>query len=166
MEKLNIIKAKILDLDQIRRQCAVWKFKNKKIIFTNGCFDILHLGHIEYLANAASLGGALVVGLNTDSSVRKIKGIRRPINDENSRAMVLASLSFVDGVVLFDEETPYELINLVKPDILVKGNDYRPEEIVGYDILKQYGGEVITLELTPGYSTTSIEEKILHAYKL
>ena len=165
MEKIERVTEKILDWDQIRRLCAVWKFKDKKIVFSNGCFDILHLGHIEYLAKAATLGDALVIGLNTDRSVGRIKGPHRPISDEHSRAMVLASLSFVDAVVLFDEETPYELIKLVRPDILVKGKDYKEEEIVGYDILKQYGGEIITINLTPGYSTTAIEEKILRSHK-
>ncbi len=164
MEKLQRVNEKILTWDQIRKQTAVWKFRGKKIVFTNGCFDILHLGHIEYLAKAASIGNALVIGLNTDQSVRKLKGPNRPINDEISRAMVLASLSFVDAVVLFDEDTPHELIRLIKPDILVKGKDYKPEEIVGFDILKQYGGEIRTIDLTPGYSTTAIEEKILRSH--
>lgn len=160
MDKLDNISAKIMDQEKIVKQCAVWRFGGKKIVFTNGCFDILHRGHVEYLAKAASLGSVLVIGLNTDQSVRLLKGPDRPVNDEKARALVLAALSFVDAVVLFDEPTPYDLIRMVLPDILVKGKDYREEEVVGYDLLKQTGGKVITMDLTPGYSTTSITEKI------
>lgn len=160
MKKLEFIKSKIFLLEEIKTQLAIWKFKDQKIVFTNGCFDILHLGHIAYLSKAADLGNKLVIGLNTDASIKKIKNKNRPITDEKSRAILLASLSFVDAVILFEEETPYNLINFIKPDILVKGNDYKPEEIVGYDILKKYNGEVITLDFLPGYSTTSIEERI------
>jgi D-glycero-beta-D-manno-heptose 1-phosphate adenylyltransferase len=165
MGKLDFILSNIFSWDNIRKQCAVWRLKDKKIVFTNGCFDLLHLGHIEYLAKAADLGGALIVGLNSDISVRKIKGHRRPINDENSRAMVLASLSFVNAVVLFNEETPYELIKVVQPDILIKGKDYKVKEIVGYDIVLAKGGEIITIDLTEGYSTTKIEERIIRLHK-
>ena len=161
MKKLEFISSKILDREQLRRACAVWKFKDMKVVFTNGCFDILHLGHIEYLAKAANLGDVLVIGLNTDLSVHRIKGESRPINDENSRSMVLASLNFVTAVVLFDEETPYELIKTIQPDILVKGRDYKIKEIVGHDIVLARGGKVKTIELTPGYSTSGIEQKIL-----
>jgi len=141
MNKLEIIASKILDREQLRRALIVWNFKNKKIVFTNGCFDILHLGHIEYLARAAQLGDVLVIGLNTDRSVREIKGMHRPINDEKSRAMVLAALHFVTAVVLFDEKTPAELIREIQPDILVKGKDYVPEKVVGHDIVKAKGGK-------------------------
>jgi len=161
MNKLEILASKILDLQQLGRARATWNFKNKKIVFTNGCFDILHLGHIEYLAKAAGLGDVLIVGMNSDKSTRGLKGKNRPINDEHSRSMVLASLRFVTAVVIFDEPTPYELIKAVMPDILVKGKDYKEEEIVGYDIVKAKGGRVETIDLTPGYSTTGIEEKIL-----
>ena len=161
MKKLEFISSKILDREQLRRACAVWKFKDMKVVFTNGCFDILHLGHIEYLAKAANLGDVLVIGLNTDLSVHRIKGESRPINDEHSRSMVLASLDFVTAVVLFDEETPYELIKTIQPDILVKGRDYKIKEIIGHDIVLAKGGKVKTIELTPGYSTTGIEQKIL-----
>lgn len=160
MKKLEYVKSKIFSLDELKIKLALWKFKDKKIVFTNGCFDILHLGHIDYLSKAADLGNILILGLNTDASVKKIKGKNRPITDEKSRAIILASLSFIDAVVLFDDETPYNLINTVKPDILVKGDDYKPEDIVGYDILKAYGGEVVTLNFLNGYSTTSIENKI------
>ena len=160
MENLELINRKILSLHQLLQQYMVWRFKEKKIVFSNGCFDILHIGHIEYLAKAASPGDALVIGLNSDLSVRKIKGSGRPINDESTRARVLAALSFVNAVVLFDEETPYELIRAVRPDILVKGKDYDIDQIVGYDFVRSYGGEVKTVELTPGYSTTGLIEKI------
>jgi len=161
MNKLEKITSKILDREELRRACSVWSFKNKKVVFTNGCFDILHLGHVEYLAKAAMLGDILLIGLNSDSSVHRLKGNSRPINDEHSRSMVLASLEFVTHVVLFDEETPYELIKTIQPDILVKGKDYTVDQIVGHDIVQAKGGKVETIELTPGYSTTSIEQKIL-----
>lgn len=165
MKKLEFISTKILDREQLKRACAVWKFKEMKVVFTNGCFDILHLGHIEFLAKAAELGDILVIGMNSDRSVHRIKGESRPINDEHSRSMVLASLDFVTVVVLFDEKTPYELIKAIQPDILVKGRDYKPREIVGYDIVLAKGGRVKTIELTPGYSTTAIEQKILELHK-
>lgn len=160
MEKIEFIRSKILSAEIIDRKLAYWHFKDQKIVFTNGCFDLMHLGHIDYLAKAADFGDVLFIGLNTDSSVRKLKGINRPINDQNARAMVLASLNFVTAVMLFDEDTPYELIKKVQPDILVKGADYALEEIVGYDIVKAKNGEVCTLPLVEGYSTTAIEEKI------
>lgn len=137
-----------------------WRFKNEKIVFTNGCFDILHRGHVDYLAQAAALGSKLIIGLNTDASVRRLKGEARPVNNQQARALLLSSLIFTDKIVLFDEDTPLELIRFLQPDILVKGNDYRPEEIVGYDIVKAKGGEVITIPLTQGFSTTSILTKI------
>jgi rfaE bifunctional protein nucleotidyltransferase chain/domain len=160
MNKLEIVRKKIIDRDELPARLAYWKFKCRKLVFTNGCFDMLHRGHIEYLAKAASFGEMLLVGLNTDTSVQKIKGAGRPLNDEQSRAVALASLLFVDAVVLFDEETPYELIKSVKPDVLVKGNDYKAEDIVGYDIVTNNGGQVITVDLVEGYSTTSLINKI------
>ena len=165
MNKLDFLKTRIFSWEDIVKQCNIWRFKEKKIVFTNGCFDLLHLGHIEYLVKASVFGSVLVVGMNTDASVRKIKGKGRPILDETSRAMTLASLRFIDAVVLFDEETPYELIKLIQPDILVKGDDYKPEEIVGYDIVHAHGGKVITIELTKGYSTSAIIKHILSNYK-
>jgi len=144
-----------------QRMLTIWQFQGKKIVFTNGCFDILHLGHIDYLSKAKDMGDLLIIGLNTDLSVSKVKGKNRPIQNENSRAMVLASLGFVDVVVFFGEDTPYNLIKITQPDILVKGADYKPEDIVGYDIVKNKGGEVVTIEFLEGYSTTAIEKKIL-----
>ena len=163
MLKLEVIRKKIYtytDADY-QRMLTIWRFRGKKIVFTNGCFDIIHLGHIDYLSKAKDLGDLLIIGLNTDLSVSKIKGKNRPIQDEISRAMVLASLGFVDAVVLFGEETPYNLIKITQPDILVKGADYKHEDIVGYDIVKNKGGEIVTIEFLEGYSTTGIENKIL-----
>jgi rfaE bifunctional protein nucleotidyltransferase chain/domain len=154
MLKSQVIINKLLTPDQLQRQLAVWKFKDRKIVFTNGCFDILHLGHIDYLMKAADEGDILIIGLNSDNSVRTLKGVGRPVNNENARALLLASLSFVNAVVLFDEPTPYELIGIIQPDVLVKGKDYKTEEIAGHDIVLAKGGQVITMDLLPGYSTT------------
>ena len=137
-----------------------WKNENKKIVFTNGCFDILHRGHADYLAKAASLGDVLVLGLNTDRSVRRLKGNSRPIVDEYSRAFMLASFLFVDAVVLFDEDTPLDLIAFTQPDILVKGSDYKEEDIVGAEIVKAKGSSIITIDFVEGFSTTAIIGKI------
>ena len=165
MNKLDFLKTRIFTWEDIVKQCNIWRFREKKIVFTNGCFDLLHLGHIEYLVKASVFGGVLIIGMNSDASVRKIKGKDRPILDETSRAMALASLRFVDAVVLFDEDTPYELIKLIQPDILVKGDDYKPVDIVGYDIVHAHGGKVITIELTEGYSTSAIIKHILSHHK-
>jgi rfaE bifunctional protein nucleotidyltransferase chain/domain len=126
MVKLDAIRAKIIDPGELDRTLAIWRFQQKKIVFTNGCFDILHLGHVEYLAKASAEGDVLIVGLNTDRSVQRIKGPDRPVQDEKARALILASLQFVDRIVLFDEDTPITLIQKVRPDILVKGADYKP----------------------------------------
>ncbi|WP_251621284.1 D-glycero-beta-D-manno-heptose 1-phosphate adenylyltransferase [Odoribacter lunatus] len=146
--------------EELKNILSVWRFKGEKVVFTNGCFDILHRGHAEYLAQAASLGSKLVVGLNTDSSVRRLKGETRPVNNQYARALLLSSLLFTDKIVFFEEDTPLELIRYIQPDVLVKGSDYKPEDIVGYDIVKSKGGEVITIDLTQGYSTTSILHKL------
>lgn len=163
MKRLEIIRKKIFNYSDpdFSRLLTIWQFQGKKIVFTNGCFDILHLGHIDYLAAASELGDLLIIGLNTDESVKKLKGNNRPIQDEIARAFVLASLGFVDAVVFFGEDTPYSLIKTIQPDILVKGADYKPEDIVGYDIVKNKGGEIVTIEFLEGYSTTAIEKKIL-----
>ena len=160
MSRLNNIHEKIFSQDQLRSRLNMWRFLENKIVFTNGCFDIIHLGHIDYLAKASDLGDKLIIGLNSDKSTRIIKGPNRPITDESSRSIILASFSFVDAVVLFDEETPFELIKSVIPDILVKGADYSIDQIVGADIVVQNGGRVQTLNYLPGYSTTLIEQKI------
>ncbi|NBC83222.1 MAG: D-glycero-beta-D-manno-heptose 1-phosphate adenylyltransferase [Bacteroidetes bacterium] len=160
MNYLEIIQSKIhYDKLVLTQLLAKWRFQDQKIVFSNGCFDILHKGHVEYLTKAASLGDHLVLGLNTDASVKKLKGPLRPLQDETSRAQIMASLQFIAAVVLFDEETPYELIKFIQPDILVKGGDYKPEDIVGADIVKNNGGEIITIELSEGYSTSGIVEK-------
>ena len=160
MDKLEIIQSKIIDINNVEPLLTYWNLKNQKIVFTNGCFDILHRGHVEYLARAANHGDVLVVGLNADNSVRRIKGDSRPVQDEYARAILLASLSFVSAVIMFDEDTPYELIKKIQPDVLVKGSDYKVEDIVGYDIVKAKGGEVVTINFIDGYSTTSIIEKL------
>ena len=163
MEKkshLNIIKKKILDKNALEHQLTRWRFLGKKIVFTNGCFDILHLGHVDYLSKAADLGNILIVGVNSDASTKVLKGPGRPINDEIQRTTLLASLHFTDGIVLFDESTPLELIKLIQPDVLVKGSDYNLSNIVGSDVVQSYNGLVQTIDFIPGYSTTLIEEKI------
>ncbi|MBN2524398.1 MAG: D-glycero-beta-D-manno-heptose 1-phosphate adenylyltransferase [Bacteroidales bacterium] len=160
MDKLELIKSKIIDNITLERLLVYWRFRKNKIVFTNGCFDIIHLGHIKYLAKAASLGDILLAGLNTDRSVRILKGKDRPFQNEESRAMVLASLQFIDRIILFDQETPYDLIKKIKPDVLVKGADYKPEDIVGYDIVKAEGGEIVTIDIVKGYSTSSLIKRI------
>ena len=160
MDNQEIIRKKIYDRDRLERQLAIWRFKDRKIVFTNGCFDLLHLGHIDYLSKAKNHGDVLIVGVNTDDSVRRLKGAARPVTDETGRSMIIASLQFVTAVVLFDEDTPYELIKQVQPDVLVKGSDYKPEDIVGYDIVKAKGGEIVTIDFLEGYSTTGIIKKI------
>jgi rfaE bifunctional protein nucleotidyltransferase chain/domain len=158
----QILLNKILSRHEIEQRANVWRMFNQKIIFTNGCFDILHQGHVEYLSKAKDFGNKLIIGLNTDASVkRQNKSPERPINNEQSRAFILAALGIVDAVVLFDENTPYDLIKAVQPDVLVKGADYKAEEIVGYDIVKARGGEVVTIELTQGFSTTALINKII-----
>jgi D-glycero-beta-D-manno-heptose 1-phosphate adenylyltransferase len=136
------------------------KNKSLKLVFTNGCFDIIHKGHISYLNDAKKLGDFLVIGLNSDSSVKILKGKSRPINNENDRAYVLENLKPVDAVIIFNEDTPYNLIKDIKPDFLVKGGDWKEENIVGSDIVKEYGGKVVSLSFLNNYSTTAILEKI------
>ena len=156
----NAIAQKIFSLPDLLFQIEDWKKESKKIVFTNGCFDLVHPGHLSYLLEAADLGDRLIIGVNTDSSVRKIKGEERPINDERSRLQLLASLFFVDAVVLFDEDTPADLIEALKPHILVKGGDYKIEDIVGAKKTIERGGTVKVLNFLPGYSSTKIIEKI------
>lgn len=169
MSRLNYLVNKIVDLETAKSRVAMWKMKGDKVVFTNGCFDILHKGHVTYLAQAAEAGTRLVVGLNNDTSVKaQAKGDDRPINDEAARAMVLASLGVVDLVVIFGDPTPIELIKILEPDILAKGADYDPEErdpnskkyIVGSDEVLNKGGKVIAIPLVDGYSTTAIANKL------
>ena len=138
------------------------KLHSQKIVFTNGCFDVLHFGHVQYLLEARKLGDLLVVGLNSDASVRRLKGESRPINGENERAFVLAALEFVDYVVVFEEDTPKKLIETVRPDVLVKGGDYQIENIVGADFVMQNGGTVTTIPFVEGFSSTRIIEQLNH----
>ena len=140
------------------------KQKNKKIVFTNGCFDILHAGHVSYLSKAKSLGDILVIGLNSDSSVKKIKGKSRPVVSQKNRALLLAALEVVDFVVVFNEPTPAKLIKAVKPDILVKGGDWKKEEIVGAEFVESYGGKVKSLAYIKGLSTRGLIAKIQAGY--
>ncbi|MDB5261856.1 MAG: D-glycero-beta-D-manno-heptose 1-phosphate adenylyltransferase [Adhaeribacter sp.] len=151
---------KILTRPELEKQVAAWKGEGLRVVFTNGCFDLLHLGHVDYLEKAKALGDKLLVAVNTDASVRRLKGPERPLQDEMSRARIMASLLFIDVVILFDEETPYDLIKAVMPDILVKGDDYAIQNIVGQDIVLENGGEVKTIQLVKGYSTSGIVEKI------
>jgi len=163
MDHLQLIQSRIIKDEDLEALLTCWRLKDEKIVFTNGCFDLLHRGHVEYLARAAGLGSILIVGLNSDDSVRKIKGADRPIQDEYSRALLTASFHFVSGVKLFDEETPYNLINRIIPDVLVKGGDYREEDIVGADVVKQHGGQVATIDFTGGYSSSRLIDKIRHS---
>lgn len=161
MTKLEILNKKTFhSVSEFERILNYYRFKNFTKVFTNGCFDIMHLGHVNYLSKAADLGNVLIVGLNSDKSVRKIKGDNRPISDIHSRAAVLASFSFVGAVIIFDEETPIKLIEFIKPDVLVKGKDYSVETIVGADFVLKNGGKVETIDLVEGYSTSLIEQKI------
>ena len=161
MSRSELISAKILSREQLVKKLGLWRFKERKIIFTNGCFDILHRGHVHLLSKAADLGEILVVGLNSDSSVRNLKGIHRPLQDEKTRAEVLASLFYVNAVVLFDEETPLELIKMISPDVLVKGGDYKIETIIGADWVMQNGGKVEIIPLLEGYSTSGSVNRLI-----
>lgn len=157
------IDKRVMDLVQVQRAVNVWRMKGDRIVFTNGCFDILHRGHVEYLQEAAAMGDRLVIGLNSDDSVRRQqKGPERPLNDEASRAKVLTALRLVDAVVIFDQDTPLDLISAIGPDVLVKGGDWQEDQIVGADVVKERGGEVRSLKLVNGFSTTALVEKIRH----
>jgi len=151
---------KILNKDNLKKKVLEWQSNGERIVFSNGCFDILHVGHVDYLEKARNLGDRLVMGLNTDASVSRIKGPERPIVPEFSRSRVMASLASVDAVCFFDDETPLELISFLKPDILVKGDDYSIETIIGSDVVIANGGEVKTIPLVEGFSTSNIVNKI------
>lgn len=161
MPKLQWILDKIVDAETLARRCAAWRATGRRIVFTNGCFDLLHRGHLTYLAQAADEGTMLVIGLNTNDSVRRQgKGPGRPVNGEDDRAFALAALSFVSAVCFFREDTPALLIEKVRPDVLVKGGDYSIDRIVGADFVQGYGGEVKTIPFVEGYSTTALIEKL------
>lgn len=160
MSNLKNIKSKIYSLSDLKIQSDKWKENGEKIVFTNGCFDLVHRGHIEVLANTADLGDKLIIGLNSDSSIKELKGENRPIMDEISRSILLASLQFVDAIVFFSEETPYKLIETLIPDVLAKGGDYKVTEIAGNGVVLENGGEVILFPFIDGISSTNIVEKI------
>jgi D-glycero-beta-D-manno-heptose 1-phosphate adenylyltransferase len=156
----NSIDEKILTTEELSKKLARWRLLGKKVSFTNGCFDILHAGHIASLREAARYADILVVGLNADESVKKLKGMDRPVNDQKARAMVLAALSMVDAVVLFSEDTPRELIKTILPDFLVKGGDYKVEDIAGSEEVIAAGGQVVINPIVEGFSTTSLIGKL------
>lgn len=160
LSKKESVQAKIMGRDALKHLCAGWRVKGYKIVFTNGCFDILHQGHVQLLLAAAEAGNKLVLGLNTDASVKRLKGPDRPVNDEYSRALVMASQLFVDAVTLFDEDTPLELIEAIRPDVIVKGGDYTPETVVGNDFVTSYGGRTVIVPTLEGFSTTSLIDKM------
>ena len=160
MNKLEWIQHKIYSREALLRECNVWRATGKKIVFTNGCFDILHHGHLDLIARAASFGNILVMGLNTDASVQRLKGPDRPVTNENGRAFQVASLLCTDAVCLFDEDTPENLITALRPDVLVKGGDYTIDQIVGADFVTSHGGRVEIIPFVTGYSTTSIINRI------
>lgn len=160
MNAFQHIELKIHNWHTLPEIVQTWRDYGERIVFTNGCFDLLHFGHIHYLAQARDLGSRLVVGLNSGASVKRLKGPTRPINDEVTRIHLMAAIQCVDAVVFFEQDTPLELIQLIQPDVLVKGGDWPPEQIVGYDWVQKRGGKVLSLPFVEGYSTTSIETRI------
>ena len=156
----NSIQNKISTLPELQRRISQWRVLNKKIAFTNGCFDILHAGHIASLTEAARQADYLVVAINADISIKGLKGENRPVNDENSRALVIAALAMVDAVIIFSEPTPKELIVEIRPDVLIKGGDYKVEDIAGAKEVIAWGGKVVLNPIVEGYSTTSIINKL------
>jgi D-beta-D-heptose 7-phosphate kinase/D-beta-D-heptose 1-phosphate adenosyltransferase len=160
MRNPDIIQQKIFTLPDLLRLVAAWKTFDKKIAFTNGCFDILHEGHIFSLSQAAKEGDVLIVGVNSDASTKQLKGPDRPINNEHSRSLLLASLVMTDAIVVFNEETPLELIKAILPDVIVKGGDYTPEQVAGGKEVMANGGKVVINPIVKGFSTTGILEKI------
>jgi rfaE bifunctional protein nucleotidyltransferase chain/domain len=155
------VKDKIISREMMQGRIIAMHGAGKKVVFSNGCFDILHPGHVDYLCQARDLGDYLVLGLNTDASVRRLeKAPGRPYNNEHTRAAVLAGLACIDAIVMFDEQTPLDLITFLQPDILVKGNDYAIEQVVGHDVVLANGGQVVTIPLVQGYSTTALVNKI------
>ncbi len=163
MNNYSQVKSKITQQEQLDSLINLWKSNKEKIVFTNGCFDIIHQGHIDYLAKASNLGTKLIIGVNTDRSVSAIKGEHRPIQDEYSRQVILAAMQFVDAVILFDDDTPINLISKIIPSVLVKGSDYNAKDIVGYDVVINNGGSVETIDFLEGFSTSGIERKIIES---
>jgi rfaE bifunctional protein nucleotidyltransferase chain/domain len=153
-------KTKILTQAGVRRRARAWRRHGKRVVFTNGCFDLIHPGHVRYLRAARRLGDVLVVGVNSDASVRRLKGPTRPLVPQADRCEVLAALDMVDVVVVFEEDTPYATIAAVEPDVLVKGGDWAPDRIVGADLVRARGGVVRSLRFAPGYSTTDLVERL------
>ncbi|MEX0813561.1 MAG: D-glycero-beta-D-manno-heptose 1-phosphate adenylyltransferase [Chitinophagales bacterium] len=160
MQAFQQLKSKIFDKAALKRKINLWRFRDDKIVFTNGCFDLLHAGHISTIAQAADFGDRLVLGLNSDSSVKRLKGESRPLQNEQNRAILLAAMHCVDAVVVFEEDTPEDLIKFILPDVLVKGGDYKPEEVVGADIVLKNGGEIKLAEFLPGFSSSGLIEQI------
>lgn len=160
MRNTDIITQKIYTLNELLHKLAQLRLTNNTISFTNGCFDILHRGHIASLSQAAQTADFLIVGVNSDASTKKLKGDGRPVNNEESRAIILASLIIVDAVIIFDEDTPLELIKAIRPDVLVKGGDYKMDQIVGAKEVEEYGGRVVINPLVEGFSTTGLIAKI------
>lgn len=160
MKKSDTLPDRIFSKEEIKQEVIRMRLKSKTIAFTNGVFDILHEGHIAVLSEAASFADILIVGINSDSSVKKLKGETRPINNENSRALIMASLIMVDAVVIFEEETPLELIKIIKPDVLIKGGDYTLETMVGAEEVLNAGGKIELIPIREGFSTTDIIKKI------
>lgn len=160
MKKSNTLQTRIFTIEEMKQEVIRMRLKSKTIAFTNGVFDILHEGHIAVLAEAASFADMLIVGVNSDASVKKLKGDSRPVNNENSRALIIASLIMADAVVIFNEETPIELIRMIKPDVLVKGGDYNLDTTVGSKEVLEAGGRVEIIPIREGFSTTGIIEKI------
>lgn len=158
MNHYQHIADKIVTWDELRRQLD--QRPGQRVVFTNGCFDLVHRGHVDYLSRSRDLGDILVVGLNSDASVSRLKGPTRPIVDQESRALLLAAFEFVDYVTLFDQDTPHDLIKVAQPDVLVKGGDYDPDHIVGADIVRAKGGQVVVLKFVEGFSTTSIVNRL------
>ena len=150
----------ILNKTELIRQIEKWRLEKKNIVFTNGCFDLLHRGHVEYLQKAKNYGDVLVVGINSDSSVKRLKGVERPFLNQEDRSFIISSLVSVDVVCIFDEDTPFELIKLIQPDVLIKGGDYKANEIVGNDLVVKHGGQVLTVPFVQGKSSSNLIKKI------
>ncbi len=158
MQTLDFIQQKIYTIEQLLPKLHLWRFKEQKIVFTNGCFDLIHKGHLQMLAATADLGDKLIIGLNSDQSVKGLKGESRPVKEQQTRASILAAFHFVDAVVIFDTPTPYELIAAVLPDVLAKGGDYQKKDIVGASLVEQKGGEVVVIPYIQGFSTSRMIE--------